>query len=353
MKHKQFTVVIIVGLALVLAGSAFSAAKKPATMAELALYKGPDRQQILEEGAKKEGKLSFYTAGVLKQAVQPIVDAFEKKYPFLKVEVWRSSGGPMISRALEEYKAGRNLVDTIEGTQNIMFFSQEAGIVQPFYSPNLAHIEEEAITNAPEGGAYAVAFRLGGLGVGYNTKMLGKEQVPKSYQDLLDPKWKRKLVIAGTDSAVNWAGLIYQTFGEEFLRKIAKQEFVVQTVTASALLDLIISGEYAISPTIIDSHVFERRKAGAPVAWVPLEPVRVNVGQIAVAKHAPHPHAALLFADFELSKESGEIHQRVGYDSFRKDLPPLELRYKKYFGNPSAAALKEEYEIFNRLFITK
>lgn len=70
-----------------------AAPKRPDTMAELALYKGADRQQILEEGARKEGTITFYTSGILKLAVRPVVDAFEKKYPFLKVMIWRATGG--------------------------------------------------------------------------------------------------------------------------------------------------------------------------------------------------------------------------------------------------------------------
>lgn len=352
MRHKISGSFLMLSYLLLSTAIAFSAPKKPATMAELALYKGQDRLQILEEGARKEGKLTFYTAGAL-QAVRPVVDAFERKYPFLKVEVWRMSGGPMISRAIEEYKTGKYLVDAIEGTQNIMFVAQESGIVQPFYSPNLTQIDEEAITSASGNGASAVAFRLSGVGVGYNTKLISADQLPKTYQELLDPKWKRKMVIGGGDTGVNWVALLYHTFGEEFLKKIVKQEFVMQMVTSTALLDLIVSGEYALSPVIIDSHVFAKQKSGAPVAWVPLEPVRVNLGQLALAKHAPHFHAALLFADFELSKASGEIQQSTGYDSFRKDLPPLGQHYKKFFGNPSAAGIKEEYDIYNRLFITK
>jgi len=353
MKHKQFAAAVILVLVFLLTGGAFSAAKRPATMAELALYKGQDRQQILEEGAKKEGKLTFYTAGVLKQAVQPVINAFEKKYPFIKVEVWRADGGPVLSRALEEYKAGKYLVDVIEGTQNVMYVAEKAGLAQPFYSSNIAQLDEDAVMNAPGGGVYAAAFRLSGYGVGYNTKLISKDQLPKSYQDLLDPKWKGKMVIVSGDTGVNWASLIKNTFGEEFLKKLAKQEFIVQTVMANALLDLIANGEYAISPTIIDSHVVERQKKGIPVAWVPLEPVRVNLGQIMVARNAPNPHAALLFADFELTRQGGEIHLDLGYNSFRKDLPPLGQNYKKYYGNPSSASLKEDYETFQKLFVSK
>jgi len=335
------------------AGYVVSATKKPSTMAELALYKGADRQQILEEGARKEGKLTFYTSGILTQAVRPVVDAFEKKYPFIKVSIWRATSQQLVPRAVEEFKSGKHMVDVTEGTQTAMLVLQETGIAGPYYSPNFLQMEEEALTKAPGGGVYAAAFRLSGVGFGYNTKMLKKDELPKTYKDLLDPKWKGKLAIAGSDSGVNFAGCVYNTFGEDLLKKIAKQDFAVHMVSGQAMLDMVINGEYPASPTIFDSHVFGSKKKGAPVAWVPLEPVRVNLGQMSVAKNAPNPHAALLFADFELSKESAEIHRGVGYDNFRKDVPPLELRYKKYFGVETMEAIKTEYEMFNQLFVKK
>lgn len=353
MKRTISCLAVFLTAIVILPGAAVSAPKKPMTPAELFLYKGADRQHILEEGAKKEGKLTFYTSGILKQAVNPVVAAFEKKYPFIKVEVWRASSGPLISRASEEYKSKRYLMDVMEGTQTNMLFLQEVGVVASYYSPNFASLEEEALTPGPGGGSYATAFRSSGIGFGYNTKMITKDQLPKTYQDLADPKWKGKLAIAGSDTGVNWASAVNASAGEEVLKKIAKQNFPVHMVSAQAMLDMIANGEYAGSPSIFDSHVVGMKKKGAPVAWVPLEPVRVNLGQLAIAKNAPHPHAALLFADFETSRESAEIHRTVGYDNFRKDVPPLEQRYKKYFGKDTVEAATAEHEIFNRLFVKK
>ena len=350
MKHKTLIALFVLVHALLLMGTAVPAAKKPTTIPELSLYRGVDRQQILEEGAKKEGKLTFYTSGA--EAIRPVIEAFEKKYPFIKVETWRTSGQPLISRLLEEFKSGNHAFDTLETTQTVMLIMMASGIVQPFYSPNLAKIEDEAVLPAPDGGAYAVAFRSSGIGLGYNTKLISKEQLPKTYQDLLDPKWKGKMAIAGSDTGVGWSGAIYQTFGEEFLSKIAKQNFALHMVSAAAMANIVISGEYIASPTVLNISTIVK-KPGTPIAWIPLEPVRVNVGQVAISKNAPHPHAALLLADFELSKESGEIHRTTGYDHFRTDVPPLEQRYKKYFGPRTTEEVSKELAIFNKLFVVK
>ncbi|MFC1817266.1 ABC transporter substrate-binding protein [Thermodesulfobacteriota bacterium] len=341
----------VLAAVLVIAGTG-AAAGKPKTVAELALYKGGDRQQILEAGAKQEGKLLFYTSGILKQAVRPVVSAFEKKYPFIKVQIWRA-GNPS-PKALEEYRAGAHLFDALESTRiPPIAMLLEGGVVQPFYSPNLAHTEEDAITRAPGGGALAAGTRVSGIVLAYNTKLVAKEDVPKTYRDLLDAKWKGKVAIVASGTGVKWAGIMLDIYGEDFLKQIAEQNFAVHMTSGRALLDMIIAGEYALSPTIFDSHVLKSKQSGAPIDWQPLEPVYVNLGQICLSKHAPNPHAALLFIDFELTKESANIHKAAGYSTVNKDVPPLAMLYKKYYGGGTMAELKRWTELFNSLFLKK
>ncbi len=206
MGKKSSSATITVVIVLLLAASVFGAQKKPTTAAELALYTGPDRQQLLEEGARKEGKLVFYTVGIINQAVRPVVDAFQKKYPFIKVDIWRAGSNDLLPRLLEEYRAGKHQCDVIEATQLLSILMYKQGMIQPFTSPALKSVQEDAIIKAPGQGAYEVAFRENGLGLGYNTKLISKAQVPKTYQDLLDPKWKGKSGIAGSETGIyGWA----------------------------------------------------------------------------------------------------------------------------------------------------
>jgi len=339
-------------LLLTLPGPCLAAARPTMKMAELAFYTGADRQQILEEGARREGKLTFYTSGS-SDLVSPILEAFQKKYPFIKVDMWRGSGSDVASRPLEEAKAGRDIVDVIEGTQVTMIVLQRMGLVQPFVSPHFAQIEDEAKTTV-SGSVVAVAYRSSGIGFGYNTKLVSKDQLPKTYEDLLNPKWNGKLAIAGTDTGIGWMGAIkHSSGGEELLKKIAAQNYPVQMISAVALVQIIATGEYAASPTLIDANVYMSKLKGAPVDWAPLEPVRVNLGKIVVAKKAQNPYAAMLFTDFEISKDVGEIIHVRSYGSFRKDVPPVGQRYKKYFGADTTEEIMAEEAMFKRLFITK
>ncbi|MFC1815241.1 ABC transporter substrate-binding protein [Thermodesulfobacteriota bacterium] len=350
-KSYVFIIVSFVG-ALVFAGNFVSAAQTPKTVPELALYKGPDRQQILEEGAKKEGKVTFYTTGVMTQAVRPLVAAFQKRYPFIRTQIWRANIPSIIARLREEYKTGKKICDVVEGSQLIQMFMRESNIAQPFYSPNMVNMKEEALTKSPEGAYYSVAFRGSGISLGYNTTMLSEKDLPKTYQDLLDPKWKGKMAMASGGTGANWIGSMLHDYGEDFLKKIVQQDPDIHVMSGRALLDMIIAGEYGLSPTIYDSHAILSKKKGAPVDWFPLEPVPTVLGAIAMPKSSPNPHAALLFIDFEVTKEGAEIYKAAGYSPFHKEVPAPKA-YKKYFGPPTMKEAKRQVDIFNRLFLKK
>lgn len=348
-----FSTVFMLTIGLIFTEIAVSATKKPATVAELAFYSGADRQQILEEGAKKEGALVFYTSGILTQAVRPVVDAFQRKYPFIKVDVWRADGPALTSRISEESRAGRQAFDVIESTQIVYLTIQEqGGILQSFSSPNLPFIDEDAISKAPGGGVSRAGFRESGHSMGYNTKLIARENLPKTYRDLLDPKWKGKVAIAGSENGIMGIGTMLDTYGEDFVKRFAGQQFTVHMVSARGVLDMIINGEYMLSPTITDAHVIESKLKGAPVEWVPIEPVHVNVGQIALARNSRHPHAAMLFIDHELSKEVGEIHKQKGYLSSRKDVA-VEKNYKKHYGPYTMEEATKWTRLFNSLFLKR
>ncbi|MFC1816053.1 ABC transporter substrate-binding protein, partial [Thermodesulfobacteriota bacterium] len=320
MRHKRCILAIALAVVLVFTTTA-GAAKRPTTVAELALYRGADRQQILEEGAKKEGKLQYYTTSVMAGALAPFMDLFQKKYPYIKLVKWRADSRRVARKIMEEYHAGRHVVDVIEATQLGILPLKEKGIFQPFYSPGLANINEEAITRAPGGDAFSVAFRIHGISLGYNTKLMTREEAPQTYQDLLDPKWKGKMAITTSGTTVSWMGTMYKFLGEEFVKKVAQQNFDIHAISGRTLLDLVISGEYSCAPTIFGSQVAKSRKKGAPIDWVPLEPVHVNTTSIALPKHSSHPHAAMLLVDLTFSKEMAEIQKVNGYTPTHKDFP--------------------------------
>ena len=149
-----------------------------------------------------------------------------------------------------------------------------------------------------------------------------------------------------------WTGTMLVAHGEDFVRRFAQQKVQVHQVSGMTLLDMVIAGEYEFSPTLFDSHVLKTKKKGAPVGWLPLEPVHVNIGQMALSKHAPNPHAALLFIDVELSKTSAEIHKAAGYAPTRKDVSGVKT-YKKFYGIKSLEEAKEWINLYEQVFMNR
>ncbi|MFC1817332.1 ABC transporter substrate-binding protein [Thermodesulfobacteriota bacterium] len=348
MKLKRYFLVFVLSTVLLgIPGITLSALKKPTTVAELALYKGADRQQILEEGARKEGLIHFYTINIERRFW---VNAFKKRYPYIKIDDWRASTAWLVPRVLNEDKIGKHNIDILELSQSSAIVLKTQGILQPFYSPNLAYVEEDEIKEEPGGGILLATYRLNPVGVGYNTKLITREQLPQSYQDLLDSKWKGKLTMIAGNTGVQWSGCILSAHGEDFLKRLNKQEIQWHMVSGRALLDMIIAEEYPFSATIYRSHVVISKSMGAAVDWVPLEPVYTVAAQMALPKHAPNPHSALLFIDFMLSKESAELVKHFGNISPRKDMAGLSS-FKKWYGSETVDQTFNTQKLFNRLFL--
>jgi len=142
MKISSLTVLAI----LTMSWPAWSQGSKPKTLDELAVYSGADRQKILLDGAKAEGKVVWYTS--LSGNYREIVDAFKKKYPEIQNEVYRAGSTDVAERLLNEARAGRHLADAMETTPGSLMLLKESGILKSYASPELAKYPEEAKAKA-------------------------------------------------------------------------------------------------------------------------------------------------------------------------------------------------------------
>jgi iron(III) transport system substrate-binding protein len=304
------------GLGLLLAACGGSAASQTAdTSAKVPQYSGADRQQVLEAGAKKEGAMTLYTSTV-PTVMNPLVDGFTAKYPFIKVDQYRADNTEIVQRVSQETQAKKYTMDTLETTTDGMIPFLQEGLLQPFTSPELAAYPKDAVEPKGNWGPVRASF----IGLGYNTKLVAKDQAPKTLDDLLDPKWKGKMSIAGSSTGVRFVGALLNSKGDDFVRKLGEQQIKVQNVSGRALADLVIAGEVPLSPTIFNSHVADSKQKGAPIEWVPLEPVVVNAGGVALSAHPVHPYASMLFLDFMLSEQGQKIYIEHGYDSPRQGM---------------------------------
>lgn len=326
------------------------------TVAELALYQGADREKILIEGAKKEQQLTFYNSNVCMNVA--VVKGFEKKYPFVKVSAWRSDSQDLVKRTAEEFKARHYLLDVVETSHESVRILQRQGILQEYYSPEAAFFEEE-LKEKGKKGMYFLGDREEYNGLGFNTTLVPPAEAPKTWKDLLDPKWKGKMSIAGSSTGVRWIGNIIGAMGREYLDKLSQQNIKVQNVSGAGLAGLVVSGEVPLSPNIWISNIVSAKRKKAPVEWQPLEPVLTNLGSSGMSVSSPHPHASLLFLDYVHSSEGQKIAAQCGVISPRKDIRLLERKFKKNYLGPEYSL--EEYEkkyaewdgLLKNLFIKK
>jgi iron(III) transport system substrate-binding protein len=267
-------------------------------IAALAALTGAERQKRLAEGAKKEGVVSIYTSMPLDD-MAALTSAFEAKYG-VKAKVWRSGSEKILQRGLLEAKANRFEVDVFEtNSPETEVLSREKVLIAG-NSPYLNELIPQAIPSHKEW----IATRLNIFTCAYNTKLVKKEELPKTYQDLLDPKWKGKLSVEADDS--DWLAETVMKMGEEkglaLFREIARKNAVSVRKGHTLLSNLVASGEVPLALTVYNYKIEQMKNSGAPVDWFALDPTIARPNANGVARNAPHPHAALLFQDFELTE---------------------------------------------------
>ena len=291
-------------------------AQGPAKPGDILNYQGQDREQRLIEQAKQEGTLALYTSLAPTES-KPLAAAFEKKYG-VKVELWRSQSERVVQRALSEAQAGRHAVDVIATNGPQMESLARENILTTFFTPHAADLPPASIP------AHRLWMpdRLQFFVVGYNTNLVKREDLPTSIRGFTDPKWKGKLSVEAGDA--EWMATLVKKWGEAegmaVFRKLAEQRPTVAK-GHPLLAQLIAAGEIPVCLTAYSANVETLKRKGAPIDFAPIDAVARTQG-IGISKYAPHPAAALLFADFVLSAEDG---QRL-YESMGR--PPVNRKVK-------------------------
>lgn len=302
--------------------AASGASGPPTTPAALATYRGQDRQAILEAGAKREGKLVWYTS-LAGDVIGVLTDAFKAKYPYVTtVDVFRGAENEIITRATNEAQANQPSFDVVESPPTTTALLADNKLLLPYFSPSVARIPDKYKFGATKDGLVDTAtLRLSFIGFAYNTTLIPASAEPKTVADLMNPAFTGKISLAGSTTGKRWVGSVLHVMGDDkgkaFLTQFnAQQKPVVQQVSGKALLDLVVKGEVPASPTIFRDHVEQAvAERKAPVKWVPLDTAVANVGQVGLAARAANPNAALLFLDFLLSDEGEKIMSKNGYST--------------------------------------
>jgi ABC-type Fe3+ transport system substrate-binding protein len=304
---------------------------------------GRAADEALIAAAKKEGEVVWYSVQVVDQLVVPIAEAFQKKYG-IKVNYVRADPAAIALRVLNEAKAGKVQVDLFEGAQAAAGLKQEGLIAR--WQPDIAKAFPKDFVDQ-EG--YWVATNNYVLMAAYNTQLVPKGQEPRSWDDLLDPKWRGKMVWntnLTTSAAPGFIALVLHDWGEQkgmdYLRKLSQQKIAGLKVTARQILDQVIAGEYAIGLNMYPSQVTGSQAKGAPIERSALQPTSLGAVLVAsLAKDAPHPNAGKLLFDFILSDEGQKIYADNDYNPVNPNVAPKDptvrpdgVKLRAFFMNP-------------------
>lgn len=307
MKRALSLIFVVSGIALLFTALPSAVQGQADKNEEIYLYKGSDREKQLIQKAKQEGKVVLYTSLGLTESV-PLTQAFEKKYG-IKVELWRAVSEKIAQRAQTEARAKHHAVDVIETNAPELEILAREKVVTEFHSPYFKDLPPQAI---PPNRQW-VADRFNFWVMGYNTNLVKKDEIPKSYEDILNPKWKGKIGMEAGNA--EWFATIVKIWGEDkglaYFKKLAEMRPDMRNGHI-LLAELVSAGEIPIALTAYNHNIENSKKKGAPVDWTPLQPAIARPNGVALAKHAPHPHAALLFADFLLSPEGQELFNSLG-----------------------------------------
>jgi iron(III) transport system substrate-binding protein len=269
-------------------------------------------------GARTEGALTLYSSGTVEDT-SAITDAFEKKYG-VKVRLWRGSSEDILRRAVTEARGGRFDVDVAETAGPEMEALDREKQLGQLVSPALPDLMPQAV--APH--RAWVMSRLSIITSGINTNLVAAADMPGSYQDLLDRKWKGRLGIEADD--VGWFLAVVETMGEEkglgLFHDIVSRNGMSIRKGHTLLANLVAAGEVPLALTVYGYRLAAMKKAGAPVAAVALSPVVALPTGIAVFRKAPHPNAAALFADFFLEEGQRILAARGHVPTNRRIQPP-------------------------------
>ncbi len=270
-------------------------------------YQGADRELRLLERARQEGSVNLYTSLAPTEAT-PLVEAFEKKTG-VKVQLWRALSDAVVQRVVSEARGKRHAVDVVETNGPEMESLAREQLLAEFHSPYLADLPPAILQKHGQW----VPDRLNFFVVAYNTNKVKAADLPKTYEGFLEPKWRGRIELEATDA--EWLGGVFKAWGETRAMAFAKGLSDMKPALRKGhvlLAQLIASGEVDVGLTAYHANALSFKKRGAPIDWAGVEPVIARPQGIGLARQAPHPHAAVLFADFMLSPQAQQMLADMG-----------------------------------------
>jgi iron(III) transport system substrate-binding protein len=289
--------------------SLFAASGFADTPNALLTYTGSDREAKVVAAAKKEGELTFYTS-IAQPDIQALVGPFQQKYG-IKVNVWRAGDEEVLQRTVTEARAHRFNVDAVHFGSSFLEALHREKLLQPVDSPVQADLIPVALPAHHEWADTMLSVWV----QAYNTNLVKKADLPKTYAELLDPKWRGKIAIEA--KSVDWFSTVVTQMGEEkgmaYFRELVRKNHVTTRRGNSLLKNFVVAGEVPVALEIYNYMPAQAKRNGAPIDWFLIQPAAARANGIAIMRHAQHPMAALLFYDYLLSADAQKVLAAADY----------------------------------------
>ncbi|MGZ5660581.1 MAG: ABC transporter substrate-binding protein [Usitatibacter sp.] len=276
----------------------------------LATYAGADRMDRIVAAAKKEGELTLYTT-IAEKDLPAILGPFEKKYG-VKVNVWRAGTDKVLQRSVAEARARRYTMDAVHfGAPEMEALAREK-ILLAVDSPVHKDLQPGSVPAHKQWAATILSVWV----QAYNTGLVRKQDLPRTYKDLLDPKWKGKLGIEAKND--DWFATVVHLMGGEaqglkFFQDLVAANGISPRHGHTLLTNMVVSGEVPLALTVYNYMPEQAKKKGAPIDWFAIEPAVARANAIGVARNAPHPNAALLFYEYLLGPDGQNAMVGIDY----------------------------------------
>ena len=275
-------------------------------------------QEQLIAGAKKEGKLVVYASATAPQ-LQMYFAAFNKRYPFIKTEYFRTGKQKLVSKILFEEQAKQHIADVVHTSVIETNILKHRGALSKYVPLESAALPAQY--KDPEG-FWTSAYASGTL-LGYNSRQVKRAEIPKTYDELLNPRWKNAIAI--DSNKIEWFAMLLKLKGRSYMEKLAALNPTLRDGN-TLVLQLLAAGEFPISAGVYEYSVEDLKAKGAPVDWFGLEPVITYTVAVSLPSQPNHPNAAKLFIEWLLSKEGQEVINQYGRVPIRDD---VESKYGK------------------------
>lgn len=309
------------------------------------VVRAQDRDAIIAK-AKEEKGLVYYSTTDIRDGTA-MVHAFQKKYPFIEPKLFRLGSTQVVVKVLQEHRGGAHLFDVISATSFQFYEIFKENLFQKYESPERRAFAEDF---TDKDGHWVSAYHNASV-MAYNTNLLKPADLPKGYDDLLDPKWKGKMLMDSRET--EWYASMLQILGREkglrLMRGLAKQNLSFRP-GRTLITQVLGAGEAPLAVNDYDHLVQSAKKLGAPVESLPVTPVVSRVTPIALGRYAPHPNVGKLFIDFVLSEEGQKLLRGFGRSSARKGIEPDELQRKGIKLYVSDISLAKDYARYDKEF---